>query len=246
MAIEPTTFITSDRFLPLDYLRIPHRLADGTAQAQPSSAGSAPVGFASLTVDSSGQTPHLYSPRPGDGHLSHLASARAELAGIPIITRVVDRDTLARSLPDGWHAEPTETDASLSVWRHRDGSILLPFDPTEAIETLWSERYTSTAGGGSVRAAAQSLYYRVRPILPRRLQIAMRRSYARVQDRRVFPRWPIEPALHDLLRLLYGLLTEVAGGPVPWIGPWPRPYRWAVVLTHDVETDRRPGTDRAC
>ena len=236
MAIEPTTFITSDRFLPLDYLRIPHRLADGTAQAQPSSAGSAPVGFASLTVDDGGQSPHLYWPRPGDGHLSHRAPARAELAGIPIITRVVDSDTLARSLPDGWHADPTVTDASLSVWRHRDGSILLPFDPTEAIETLWSERYTSTAGGGSVRAAAQSLYYRVRPILPRRLQIAMRRSYARVQDRREFPRWPIEPALHDLLRLLYGLLTEVAGGPVPWIGPWPRPYRWAVVLTHDVET----------
>ncbi len=149
---------------------------------------------------------------------------------------MVDRDTLARSLPDGWRADPAETDASVAVWRHQDGSILLPFDPTEAIETLWSERYASTAGGGGLRAAAQFLYYRVRPILPRRLQIAMRRSYARVQDRREFPRWPIEPALHDLLRLLYGLLTEVAGGPVPWIGPWPRPYRWAVVLTHDVET----------
>jgi hypothetical protein len=64
----------------------------------------------------------------------------------------------------------------------------------------------------------------------------MRRLYARVQGRREFPRWPLEPALHDLLRHVYGLLVELAGAPVPWIGPWPRPYGWAVVLTHDVET----------
>ena len=43
---------------------------------------------------------------------------------------------------------------------------------SEAIEDLWSERYTSVAGGGGLRAAAQFLYYRVRPILPRRLRVA--------------------------------------------------------------------------
>jgi hypothetical protein len=31
------------------------------------------------------------------------------------------------------------------------------------------------------------------------------------------------------------LLEEVAGEPTPWIAPWPEQYRWALVLTHDVE-----------
>jgi hypothetical protein len=29
----------------------------------------------------------------------------------------------------------------------------------------------------------------------------------------------------------------MAGRPVPWIAPWPDGHRWAIVLTHDVETD---------
>ena len=228
-------FITSDRFLLFEYLRIPFRLADG-ATLTPQSDRQEPIGFASLTVDGGGQAPRLYWPHPEGEHLTELAPARTELAGIPIVARTVDGGTLASSLPHGWHPDPAASDAAVSVWRHDDGSILLPFDPGEAIEMLWSERYLAGAGGRGLTAAVNSVYYRVRPIMPRRLQIALRRSYARVQDRRAFPRWPIEPALHDLIRVIYGLLTELAGGPVPWIGPWPRPYRWAVVLTHDVES----------
>src|SRR5205085_56005 len=44
-----------------------------------------------------------------------------------------------------------------------------------------------------------------------------------------------EPALHDLCDFLLGLIAERAGRPIPFISPWPRGHRWALVLTHDVE-----------
>jgi hypothetical protein len=67
----------------------------------------------------------------------------------------------------------------------------------------------------------------------------MRRAFSRVQARTRFPRWPVETALADLYDFLFRELALVAGSPVPWIAPWPGPSaRWALVLTHDVETRR--------
>jgi peptidoglycan/xylan/chitin deacetylase (PgdA/CDA1 family) len=53
-----------------------------------------------------------------------------------------------------------------------------------------------------------------------------------------FPRWPVETALHDLYDLLLARLALMTDTPVPWIAPWPEPYRWAIVLSHDVERRR--------
>ncbi|HXG39632.1 MAG TPA: hypothetical protein VNJ28_01705, partial [Candidatus Limnocylindrales bacterium] len=75
------------------------------------------------------------------------------------------------------------------------------------------------------------------PLLPRPAQIAFRRLVSRVQARSTFPRWPLETALHDLYGLLFRIAAELAGSAIPWIAPWPTPYRWALVLTHDVETE---------
>jgi peptidoglycan/xylan/chitin deacetylase (PgdA/CDA1 family) len=66
----------------------------------------------------------------------------------------------------------------------------------------------------------------------------MRRAFTRIQSRQRFPNWPIEGALHQLLERLLGFAAEVAGEPLPWIAPWPTPFSWALVLTHDVETKR--------
>jgi hypothetical protein len=79
-------------------------------------------------------------------------------------------------------------------------------------------------------------YYRVRPALPRAVQIAARRGFARVQARRSFPRWPVEQGLHALYDFLFAELTRLAGTEVPRIAAWPNGFRWALVLTHDVET----------
>lgn len=126
-----------------------------------------------------------------------------------------------------------------SVWLRPDGSVLLPFDPDELISNLLSERYR-TAGSGGPAATAMGLarrgYHRLRPLLPRSLQIRLRQRFSGVQQRSTFPAWPVESALHDLYCLLFDLLARIAGEQVPYVSLWPQGYTWALVLTHDVET----------
>jgi peptidoglycan/xylan/chitin deacetylase (PgdA/CDA1 family) len=79
-------------------------------------------------------------------------------------------------------------------------------------------------------------YYAARRILPRRVQVALRRRLTSIQSRVAFPAWPVESSLHDLYDLVLGLLAHLAQAPVPCVAPWPRGRSWALVLTHDVET----------
>jgi peptidoglycan/xylan/chitin deacetylase (PgdA/CDA1 family) len=125
-----------------------------------------------------------------------------------------------------------------AVTRDGNGNLLLPFDPGDVTDMLLTERYRKHS---RARTIAASAYYRVRPIIPRPLQIGLRRRFRHVQTRASFPAWPVEPALHDLYELVLGLLAELAQRPVPYIAAWPEPYHWSLVLTHDVET--RVGLD---
>lgn len=67
------------------------------------------------------------------------------------------------------------------------------------------------------------LYYHLKPILPWRLRIALRRVRARRIWRNCKDRWPI--------------LESAARRPAGWPG-WPNGKHFAVVLTHDVERSR--------
>ena len=90
--------------------------------------------------------------------------------------------------------------------------------------------------GERERSALLSAYYRAKPYMPRSLQLAMRRLYARRQARTEFPQWPIEPILvqHQNAQLLARLEAEHAER-VPMVGFWPEGKRFAAILTHDVE-----------
>src|SRR5207247_2766839 len=55
------------------------------------------------------------------------------------------------------------------------------------------ERYQ----GGGDRSPLLALYYALKPAMPRRLQLAVRRAYAPRQAAREFPAWPTEPLLVD-------------------------------------------------
>ncbi len=126
-----------------------------------------------------------------------------------------------------------------SVWRDGAGRIFLPFDPDEAIERFWSERYLEFLGSSAtkaLRSAARRTYYRFRPIVPRTGQIWARRVFSVVQKRTSFPGWPIETALHDLYDLLFGFVEQLVDEPIPMISIWPHGHRWAFILSHDVET----------
>jgi len=69
----------------------------------------------------------------------------------------------------------------------------------------------------------RQLYYTVKPAIPREWQWALRRTVARRKRRRCSGIWPID---------------ERAGiAPPDWPG-WPEGKRFALVLTHDVESER--------
>jgi hypothetical protein len=119
-----------------------------------------------------------------------------------------------------------------SIWRSADGGTILPFDPDEAVHNLRSEAYQ---GGSPAKALARRAYYAVRPVLPRPVQIALRRAAMRAQERVTFPQWPVETALHDLVDVVVTRVADAAGEPVPHLAPWPAGRSWALVLTHDVE-----------
>jgi hypothetical protein len=232
-------FDATDPFLFCDYFRVPYRVAEPgelpdsnelqrrCARLQRSHDGTA--------------TPALYWPSATEG-----LDGEYRLDSIPIFGRLVP-DSIAEAwlTTSGGSWAPVRPIRSAageqvaSMWENGDGSVFLPFDPGDVICSYWSEGYRARTGtsllGGAKRLAMRS-YYRIRPALPRRAQIGLRRAFSRLQARASFPRWPVETALHDLYRLLFGVLGRVAGEPVPWIAPWPADYSWAIVLTHDVET----------
>jgi peptidoglycan/xylan/chitin deacetylase (PgdA/CDA1 family) len=94
------------------------------------------------------------------------------------------------------------------------------------------ERYRGEHG----RSALMAAYYAVKPLMPRQLQLALRRAYAHRQARVEFPRWPIEPILvehaHAQLR---ASLSASGAEAVPFVSYWPEGNRFAAILTHDVE-----------
>lgn len=71
-------------------------------------------------------------------------------------------------------------------------------------------------------------YYRLKPLIPRRLQIRFRREIAAYKKRSYFETWPIDP--------------DAATQPKGWRG-WPEGKEFALVLTHDV--DSKKGYDKA-
>jgi len=81
-----------------------------------------------------------------------------------------------------------------------------------------------------------SAYYTLKPAIPRSLQLALRRRYARRQVQTEFPRWPIEPILIERREAeLRAELDRRSGRPLPEVGAWPDGRRFASILTHDVE-----------
>ncbi|HTT95660.1 MAG TPA: glycosyltransferase [Solirubrobacterales bacterium] len=98
---------------------------------------------------------------------------------------------------------------------------------------LREERYRGRAEG---RSRLMSAYYNVKPLLPRSLQLAMRRRYAVRQARVEFPRWPIEPILVERRQAALRAELEASGATaLPTVATWPEGHRFAAILTHDVE-----------
>jgi peptidoglycan/xylan/chitin deacetylase (PgdA/CDA1 family) len=86
------------------------------------------------------------------------------------------------------------------------------------------------------RSRVMAAYYGVKPLLPRALQIAMRRLYAKRQAQTTFPRWPIEPLLVERRQAdLRAELDRSDRESLATVANWPEGRRFAAILTHDVE-----------
>ena len=223
----------SEHSTSLDHLRVPVTVVGGDR----------PAGPRLNQVTRSGQREAAVLAWPKHDGAPRLAWLHDMAVHAAVVS---DREAQAwlASLGRGpWHREHVLRDRDGtplgSVWRAADGSRFLPFDPDAAVQSAWTETYlegTSTSGSRRVRTAAMAVYYALRPALPRRLQLLLRRAYSRVQGSGGFPRWPVEPSLHELYDRLLGWLADVSGEPVPYLAPWPGGHDWALVLTHDVET----------
>jgi hypothetical protein len=102
----------------------------------------------------------------------------------------------------------------------------------EDFEHYLLERYNVKKDSGALRQT----YYALKPLIPRALQIAMRRRYAQVQALPKFPGWPVEPLFANKMDAYFTwLLREGGCESVHWIGFWPEGKRFAFAITHDVE-----------
>ena len=231
----PSTIALSHPSLLLDHYRVPHR----------------------VDPDPVLHDGHLRSARlvSGGPRLYWVAAdglpARRRFAGVFAVDGWSVAGRLATEAPGsfglrgGWSrvADVTDADGAMlaRVWASSTGDVFVPFDVSELLACQWSESYQRLTGSGrlgsALRTSAIRTYYAVRPALPRPVQIRLRQRFAQRQGVPSYPSWPVEDGLHDLGDWYLRLLADTLSVPVRYLAPWPDGATWALVLTHDVETE---------
>jgi hypothetical protein len=100
-------------------------------------------------------------------------------------------------------------------------------------EVLLSEKYMSDRLGRS-RVALRA-YYLLRPFMPRRLQLVLRRRHARRRRGNGYLSWPFDGLFAALAEAYLALRIEGDGGTGSIACLWPERFKAAATLTHDVE-----------
>jgi hypothetical protein len=116
------------------------------------------------------------------------------------------------------------------------GQVVVPFSLAEAYEAYVTEAWAAAGGGRRLPPAALNLFYLVRRAIPRRAQLSARRALIRWQGPPEFPGWPFDDSVGELLRFRVRCALLASGARelrFRWF--WPRPFRAALLLTHDVE-----------
>jgi len=188
-------FASSEPFLLFDYFRVPYerRTAETWVETR----------LHRLQAHGTGR--NLYYP--GWELTGGRASTTWFLGSIRFYAGVASDETMhevLRDCPGRWSPAELLTAVNgdkAALWRSEVGDVALPFDPNHAIRSYWSEAYQHKEFV-RLRQVAQTLtrtaYYRIRPILARRLQIMLRRGFSRIQRRSAFPAWPVENSLQEL------------------------------------------------
>jgi hypothetical protein len=127
-------------------------------------------------------------------------------------------------------------DTVSATWDGEEG-VFVPFSLAEAYENYVSERWRTAVRRKELSSGQLSLFYRLKPLIPRAVQLAARRALIRWQGVPEFPAWPLDESVARLVRFYARCLLVASGAaelPFRWF--WPDSYLSALILTHDVET----------
>jgi hypothetical protein len=149
----------------------------------------------------------------------------------------------ARCRADGEHAGGRPIAAfglpngrEVSARHMPDGTVVVPFDTSEAYENFIREAWKSGLPRRGLTSRQLDLYYRLKRLIPREVQLRVRRAVVRRQRLPEFPRWPVDTSVSQLLRFHALCLATAAGTPDgEFVWFWPSGQRCALTLTHDVE-----------
>jgi hypothetical protein len=130
-------------------------------------------------------------------------------------------------------------DASQAV-RIEGKRLYLPFDLTQIVENLRSERYLPNSEQSLERITGEtlsrSIYYLLRPILPIAVRKHLQRARLSGWDKILFPHWPVDSTVESLMAHTVSLLLKARQTErVPFIWFWPNGASSALIMTHDIE-----------
>jgi len=119
-----------------------------------------------------------------------------------------------------------------------DGTVYVPFDPSQAADNLLCERYMHDWRRNVVMSALANVYYLIRPVLSVCVRRHLQKMYLKGWDALPFPRWPLDCSVDNLFRQLLLLSVNSNGDePIPFIWFWPEGAPSCAIMTHDVETE---------
>jgi len=118
------------------------------------------------------------------------------------------------------------------------GTVDLPFDPTESINGLRYEVYTSSSNGWHpAHSVMGRAYYLIRPVLPVKLRRHLQKYRLNGWRHLTFPNWPVDLTVDSTIEsLLLLLLKSRSLQEIPFIWFWPDGASRCAIMTHDVET----------
>ena len=121
------------------------------------------------------------------------------------------------------------------------GVVRLPFNLTEIVENLRTERYAAVDHAASssriLKVLQHYIYYSLRPWMPVSVRRHLQRAYLRGWKRLRFPQWPVDCTVDTILEKALILSMKAKGiSSVPFIWFWPEGAQSCAMMTHDVET----------
>lgn len=121
------------------------------------------------------------------------------------------------------------------------GVVHLPFDLTDIVDNLRTERYAAVADAlNSSRMFNQlkhDVYYSLRPWMPASVRRLLQRAHLKGWNRLGFPRWPVDRTVDTILEeslILCMRANRISSVPIIWF--WPEGAQSCALMTHDVET----------